>query len=356
MIPWAKPNFFGKEKQYLNHALRSSWISGGVYISKFENAIKSKFKIKYAFAVSNGTSAIHLSYLAANLNIGDEVIIPGFGYMAAANIAKLMNLKIVFADVDKFTFCLDLENIKKAITRKTKAVVIINTYGNMHDVSLIRNFLKKRNIILIEDAAESFGTKHNKKYSGTIGDIGTFSFHATKNIVTGEGGAVITNNPIFAKRIKLFRSHGVLKERYKHYAHGHNFRLTNMQAAIGCAQFENIDKIIIRRKLIYSWYLKYIDKNLFELQDIPKNTDFIPWTFPIYLKKYSRNKLIDSLFKKNIETRKGFYSADRLKIFKLKKKLKNSNYLSQNIVCLPFFYSISKKQVKLICRLINSPI
>jgi perosamine synthetase len=353
-IPWAEPHFFGNEKSYFNKAIDSLWISGGDYILKLENSIKKKFNSKYAFAVSNGTAAINLAFLAIDLKSGDEIIVPGFGYMAAANVGRLMNLKVKFSDVNRNTFCVDLVSLKKVISAKTKAVVIINTYGNMHDVLSIKKFLKKRDIKLIEDAAESFGSKHCGMYSGTIGDIGTFSFHATKTIVTGEGGMVVTNNKNLANKISLYRSHGVMKERYKHYVHGHNFRLTNMQAAIGCAQFENINKIIMRRKLIYSWYLKYIDKNLFELQYIPKNTNFTPWTFPIYLEQYSRNKLIKNLYRENVETRKGFYSADRLKIFKLKKKLKNSNFLSQNIVCLPLFYRISKKQVKLICKVINS--
>jgi perosamine synthetase len=358
MIPWAKPHLFGDEKLYLNKAINSSWISGGEYILKLENLIKNKFSARYAFAVSNGTAALHLAFLAINLKIGDEIIVPGFGYMAAANIAKLMNLKVKFADVNKDTFCIDLDSLKKIVSKKTKAVVIINTYGNMHDVLLIKDFLKKKNIILIEDAAESFGTKHYGKYSGTIGEIGTFSFHATKNIVTGEGGMVVTNNKIFAEKIYMYRSHGVMKERYKHYVHGHNFRLTNLQAAIGYSQFKKIEKISCKRKLIYKWYLLYLDQSNIQLQKIPGDTDFLPWTLAVLLKnkKDIQKKLFNQLLVKGIEVRKGFYSANRLKIFNttgLKKNIKISDFLSKNIICLPFYYKMNRKQVRYISYIFN---
>jgi perosamine synthetase len=355
-IPWAKPTLFGLEKKYIIKALSSSWISAGPFVLKLENLFKKKFNTKYAFAVSNGTSALHLAFLASGLKPGDEIVVPGFGYMAAANIAKLMNLKIIFSDVNKNTFCLDLENLKKVISKKTKAVVTINTYGNVHDLDKIKKYLSKKKILFVEDAAESLGSKLKNKLSGTFGDMGTFSFHATKNIVTGEGGMVITNNAKLAKNISLYRSHGVLKERYNHQVHGHNFRLTNLQAAVGVAQFQNLNKIIYKRKKIYKWYISLINKNKLLLQRINNNSNVVPWTIAIFLKKSmiaSREKIMKNLLKANIETRNGFYSADRLKIFKTNKKLLNSNSLSKNIICLPFYYDMTKKDVNEICSKLN---
>jgi perosamine synthetase len=357
-IPWAEPYLFGNEKFYLNKAIDSLWISGGDYILKLENLIKKKFNSKYAFAVSNGTAAINLAFLAIDLKPGDEIIVPGFGYMAAANIGRLMNLKVKFSDVNRNTFCVDLVSLKKVISAKTKAVVIINTYGNMHDVLSIKKFLKKRDIKLIEDAAESFGSKHCGMYSGTIGDIGTFSFHATKTIVTGEGGMVLTNNKNLANKISLYRSHGVMKERYKHYVHGHNFRLTNMQAAIGYGQFKHFDKIAKKRNLIYKWYLHYLDKANMHLQYIPSSTNFLPWTLALVLKSKQnlQNKYFKKLTKNGIEARKGFYSSNRMKIFNtigLKSSIKISDYLSKNIICLPFYYKMNKEKVRYISNMFN---
>ncbi len=355
-IPWAKPFFFGSEKSLMIKALKSSWISGGPYVLELERLFKKKFNSKYAFAVSNGTSALHLAFLASDLKPGDEIVVPGYGYMAAANIAKLMNLKVVFSDVSQHTYCLDLENLKKVISKKTKVVVTINTYGNGHDLDKLKKYLFKRKILFIEDAAESLGSIYKDKLSGTYGDIGTFSFHATKNIVTGEGGMVITNNSKLAKNLFLYRSHGVKKIRYKHYVHGHNFRLTNLQAAIGVAQFKNLDKIINKRKKIYQWYLEKINKKKFYLQKTFYNSKIVPWTIAIFIPKsikFSRDIIIQKLLKKNIETRNGFYSADRLKIFKNNKKLVNSNNLSRKLICLPFYYEMTKKEVFKVCNNLN---
>lgn len=356
VIPWAKPYFFGLERSYIIKALKSSWISGGPYVLELEKLFKKKFNSKHAFAVSNGTSAIHLALLAADLKAGDEIVVPGYGYMAAANIANLMNLKVIFSDVNKYTFCLDLENLEKVISKKTKAVVTINTYGNVHDLDKIKNYLSNRKILFVEDAAESLGSEYKNKLSGTYGDIGTFSFHATKNITTGEGGMVITNNSKIAKKLALYRSHGIKKTRYKHYVYGHNFRLTNLQAAIGVAQFKNLDKIISKRKKIYKWYLDKINKDKLHFQKILKNTKIVPWTFALRVPssiKLSRDKIMQKFLKKNIETRNGFYSADRLKIFDTPKSMVNSNILSRKIICLPFFYEMTKKNVDDICNSLN---
>ena len=213
-----------------------------------------------------------------------------------------------------------------------------------------------KKILFIEDAAESLCSKYKNKYTGTFGDIGTFSFHATKNIVTGEGGMVITNNSKLAKMLSLYRSHGVKKLRYKHYVHGHNFRLTNLQAAIGFAQFKNIDKIVKKRQQIYKWYLKFINNEKICIQKFEDIKQAVPWTFAFYLNnsKYSRDKIIKKMREKKIETRNGFYSADRLKIFSANKnKLLNSNILSKKTICLPLFYEMSVNDVIKICKNIN---
>ena len=356
MISWASPVLFKNEHKFVTQALRSSWISGGKYIVKFENYIKKKFKTKNAFLVSNGTAAVHAAFLSVNLKYGDEIVAPGYGYMAAANIGNLMGLNVKFSDVDKETFCSDLKSIKKVITKETKAVVVTHTYGNMQEIFKIKSFLKKKNILLIEDAAESFGCKDLKKYAGTVGDIGTYSFHATKNIVMGEGGMVVTNNKNYAKKLMLYRSHGVYQERYKHLVFGHNFRITNMQAAIGCGQIQNLNQIQKKRVLIYKWYNIFLNLKKIKLQKIT-NSSFVPWTLALTLNSDIKKPqyILDKLLKHNIEIRKGFYSANRLKIYKNNnlKNLINSDYLSKNIICLPLHLRLRKKDVKYICTIFN---
>ena len=357
LIPWASPKLFDLEKKLVLDALKSNWISGGYYIGKLENSLKKYLQTKYAYVVSNGTSALHLAFLACGLKRNDEILIPAFGYLAAANIAALMGLRIKFVDVDKVTFCMDLASLKKKISRNTKAVVTINTYGNMYELKKISNFLKQKKIIFIEDSAESFGSKLNSKHSGTFGDIGTFSFHATKNLTTGEGGLVITNNKKIAKKINLYRSHGVLKKRYFHLVHGHNFRLTNFQAALGFAQLSKISYIIKKRKKIYEKYLSEIKKinKKIVTQKIPKKCNFVPWTFAILVDKnfkINRNKLIDKLLLKKVETRNGFYSPNQLKIFKNSKDLVSSDMLSKKVICLPIHLNMTISDVvKIVSKL-----
>ena len=356
MIPSSIPLLEKKDLTHLNRAFKSSWISGGPYINKLEKLLKNFLKAKNVLVTSSATAAIHLTYLAIGLKKGDEIIVPGYGYLAAANIAKLFGLKILFADVDPNTFCTTEKTIKKVITKKTKAIVIIHTYGNMCEVDKIKRLTRKRKIILIEDAAESFGSKFKNKFSGTIGDIGIYSFQATKTITTGEGGAIVVKEKKKFERLKLFRSHGVSKKKYYHIVHGHNFRLSNLLASIGYSQLTRIKKIIKNRKKIFSFYNKYLNKRKFEIQLITKNTDFVPWTFPIKINnnfnQKKRDGIMNTLRNLGIETRNGFYSPCELPIFS-KKKLSVSMMLSRRIINLPFYEGLSETKVKYICSTLD---
>lgn len=355
-IPWSKPKIFQKDKFYLNKAINSTWISGGDFLEKFEKKISKLLNIKYVNCVSNGTSAIHVAYLALDLKRGDEILVPGFGYLAAANIAKLMGLTIKFIDVDYDTYCMNFNDLKRKVSKKTKAVIFIHTYGNGGDIKKIADFLKRKKIFLIEDAAEALGSKNASSFLGTIGDVGTFSFHATKNITTGEGGCVVTDNKYLSDRIKLFRSHGVKSKRYFHYVPGHNFRLTNLQAAIGYSQISKINSIISKRRKIYNEYIRLFSKyNTHKLcfQKINEDTNFVPWTFAVNLnsnRKNFRDKIIKKMLQKKIETRNGFYFAKDLPIFKNIESLKNSFKLSKSVICLPIYFDLKNNVIKKITK------
>ena len=361
IIPWSQAHFMSNEKYHLNKAFNSTWISGGSYVTKFEKEFSKYIKSNFAITVNNGTSAIHLVYLALKLKRGDEVIIPSFGYLAAANIALLMGLKPVFADVDLDTFCIDLNSIKKKITKKTKLIVLINTYGNVCDLRPIVKFARNKKINVMEDSAESFGSLYNNNHSGTVADIGTYSFQATKTITTGEGGMVITKkSKEFKDLLNLYRNHGIKNKRYMHLVPGHNFRLTNLQAAIGYTQLKNFNKILKNREKSYNLYKKLL-QNIkgIKLQKFKSNVRPLVWTMAMVLDKNifgSRDLIIKKMLKKKIETRNGFYSTNRLKIFKKfhSKDLNNSDYLSKNVICLPLFNGIKNSQIKYIAKsLIN---
>ena len=357
IIPWAKPDYYGYEKKYINQALKSTWLSEGKFVKKLENKVCKFVNSKFAISVTSCTAALHLAYLALELKRGDEVIIPGYGYLAAANIALQMGLKPIFAEVDLETFCITSKNIEKKITLKTKLIVVSNTYGNVCDFDSIIKIGKTNKIPILEDSAESFGSLYKKKQSGTLGEIGTYSFQATKTITTGEGGMIVTRmDKHFIKKLKLYRNHGVKDKRYYHYVPGGNFRLTNIQAAIGCAQLKKIATIISKRKKIYHYYsdlFKNIDG--LKLQIFSPKVKPVIWTFAIVLDPeafVNRDKIIKYMKTKSIETRSGFYSPNRLPLYKGCDtfNLKYSEKLSKNIICLPFFASLKEKEMEYIAK------
>jgi perosamine synthetase len=356
LIQWAKPNLNSIDRKFLIQSFNSNWISGGYFVDEFEKNLATFLKTKNVLTVNNGTSAIHIIYLALNLKKDDEIIFPAYGYMAASNIALQFGIKPVFVDVDHETFCIDINKIKKKITKKTKLIVVINTYGNICDFVELKKIRKETGILILEDAAESLGSTFGNKQSGTLGDFGTFSLHATKNITTGEGGIVTTSDYESYNIIKLYRSHGVDTRRYFHILPGGNFRLTNLQAAIGYSQLKRIKLIKKKRKEIFFLYKDLFKKNKkIQLQKFNTNINPMVWTLAINLdnkKNINRDKIIEMMLKKKIETRNGFYSPNRLKIYNKYRSndLKVSDTLSKYIICLPLHNSLSNKNVKYIAK------
>jgi len=361
IINWAQPFLDKEEEKNIVKALKSTWISGGEFVDEFEHKVSKYIGSRFSISVNNGTSAIHLSYLALDLKPGDEIIIPGYGYLAAANIALQMGLTPVFADVDIESFCVSAENIEKKITKNTKLIVVINTYGNIYDLEEINKLGKKYKIFVLEDAAESFGSKYKGIQSGCLTDISTFSFQATKVITTGEGGMVSTNlkNDI-VNNLKMWRNHGIKDKRYFHYLPGNNFRLTNIQASIGCSQLKKIKKILRRRKLLYKYYKKKLNNiDEIKLQKFSKDTEPVVWTLGVFLSKKifkSRDYIMKKFEQYGIETRNGFYSPNNLPIYKKyhSSDLKNSDLLSKQVICLPLHCDLKKNDIdKIVSMLIK---
>ena len=301
-IPWTKPNFWGNEIEYVTDALKSTWISGGSYLDRMEADFSKLLEDKHVLAVSNGTTAIHLAYLGLDLKPGDEVIVPGFAFMAAANVAIHMGLKPVFAEIDPETWCLCPKELPKYVTSKTKAIVPVHTYGNVCAMDEIMEIAKAHKLPVIEDCAESLFSKYKGKESGTIGELSTFSLQATKMITTGEGGLVVTGSDELRKRMMLYRSHGMDrgKKFYWHELPGHNFRLTNFQAAIGVAQLEKKDAILTERHRVNNEYKKYLlNAEGITLQKVNDDVDAVIWAIAMKLntKVYTqgRDKVIEQL-------------------------------------------------------------
>ena len=247
--PLAKPYLIGNEIKYLNTCIKTNWISSqGSFIAKFENKFKKIFKTKYNLTTSSGTTALHLSMLSMDIGSGDEVLVPNITFAASINTIIHTGAKPVIVEIDKENFCIDINDMKKKITKKTKAVLLVYLYGFMPNIYEIILLAKKNNLLIIEDCAEAIGSYYKNNHAGTFGDAAAFSFFGNKTITTGEGGMLCFKKKKHFEKAKILRDHGMSKRKYFHTKVGYNYRMTNMQAAIGFAQLEKIQKIFKKKK------------------------------------------------------------------------------------------------------------
>lgn len=359
LIPFAKPDFSGKEQRYVAEALASTWISGGPFVERLERDFAATFRVRFALTASNGTSALHMAFLALGVGPGDEIIIPGFGFLAAANLAILMNATPVFAEIDPDTWCVTADTIEKCLSPRTKVIVPVHTYGNVCDMDPILRLAKSRNIPIVEDAAESLASLYKGRYAGTMGTIGTFSFQATKTIATGEGGMVATEDKDLHAKMALYRSHGMLRKRYYwHELAGHNFRLTNLQAALGCAQMEGLNRKSAERKRVHRQYKKHLsDHDGLELQLFLPEVEGVPWAIAAKLdpKAYpqGRDAVMQQMRDEQIETRPGFYAPSFMDHLYASPQLPISEDLSRQVIVLPTYCSLSDDQIDRICTVLT---
>lgn len=304
--------------------------------------------------MSNGTTAIHLAYLALGIQAGDEIVVPGFGFLAAANVALHMSARPVFCEVDPQTWCMRAEDIAPALTARTKAIVVVHTYGNVCDMGPILALAKERGIVVIEDAAEAFPSRYRGSLAGTLGTIGTYSFQATKTITTGEGGMVVTHDDALCERMALYRSHGL--RRKKHYWHevpGLNFRLTNMQAALGCAQIEKLDRIVAERHRVYAAYRdRLAGISGVTLQEFQPDVEPVVWAIAVRLDpaafSQGRDTVLAQMLEAGIELRPGFYSPSQIEYFGCP-PLAICDDLSASIVSLPSYPTLTEQEIERVC-------
>ena len=353
-IPWGKPVFGGKEKEYMLRALDSTWISGGEFVDRFEADFAGIIGSKFSVSTSNGTTALHLALMAAGIGDGDEVIVPGFTFVAPANMVLETGAKPVFADIDKDTWCIDADSIEKSLSPKTRAIIAVHVYGNVCDMGSIREIAGSNKLIVIEDAAEAALSRYRGRFAGSIGDIGCFSFQATKTITTGEGGMVLTDNPDLNKEARILRDHGMRQEmRYWHDRIGYNYRLTNLQAALGCAQLDMRSSITKAKERIYREYKKRLSNiKGIKMQYVPDYISPVMWTISMQLdpKHFTGNRddIMKKMLKVGVETRPGFYPFSDMPVYDCP-KLPNVEEVSRNVISLPSFTSIKNSEINYIC-------
>ena len=366
-IPVNVPKIFKEDKKYINDCLKTNWISSeGNYVKKFEKNFSKFNKRKYGIAVSSGTAALEISLKALNLKKKSEVIIPAFSIISTALCVIKLDLKPVLVDIDLNNWNMSVEQVIRKINRKTKAIIITHIYGFPVDMEKIIKIAKRKKIKIIEDAAEMIGQKYKNRYCGSYGDISTFSFYANKHITTGEGGMVLTNDKKTYLKCKSLRNlcFGIGKERFNHDDIGWNYRMSNLQAAMGCGQLKNIFWTIKKKRSIGERYYNHLKHNKkINIQKLKTNyAKNIFWVFGIVLNKksnISRDAIIKKLNLYNIQTRNFFTPMDqqsifkKMKIFSKKTKYPNASYLSKNGFYLPSGVGIKNFEIDYICKALN---
>lgn len=357
MVPVNEPLLNGNEKKYLNECIDTGWISSeGPFIKRFEDDMASYVGRKYATACSNGSAALDIAVAALELNEGDEVIMPSFTIISCAQSLVTRGVKPVLVDSDLKTFNMNVEEIEQKITSKTKAIMIVHIYGLTVDLEPILEIAKKYNLRIIEDAAEMHGQTYNGKKCGSFGDISIFSFYPNKHITTGEGGMVLTNNEALDKRAKSLRNLCFTSDRFIHEELGWNYRMTNMQAALGVAQLEQIDKIVEKKRWIGHTYNKLLkDIDVISLPIVnTKYCENIYWVYAIMLKdRYPKTakEVMAELGKYKIGTRPFFYPMHKQPVFNkmglfLDDVLPNSEKLYEKGFYIPSGLVLTEAQIE----------
>lgn len=312
-LPITTPSLAGNELKYVADCIETVWISSqGNYIKKFQDAFSSYHLGGIALCTSSGTTALHLALVALGIGPGDEVIIPNITFGASANVVLHTGAQPVFADIDPKTRTIDISKMQEALSPRTKAIMPVHLYGHPCDMDPIMAFARKHNLKVIEDCAEALGAEYKGQKVGLFGDVGCFSFFANKIITTGEGGMVLSNNAELMEKMTLYRDHGMSKQRrYWHLVPGFNYRMTNLQAAIGVAQMERIEHFLKQRDLVVETYNEFL-KNIPGLQP-PSSATWarnIHWLYSIEVAEdelgLSRDELAVRLEEHGVETRPVF--------------------------------------------------
>lgn len=333
-IPLSQPSITALEVACVTDAVESGWVSSrGEYIDRFEETFADYCGTKHALTTSSGTTAIHLALLAYGIEPGDEVIVPDMTFIATANAVTYTGAKPVFVDVDCDTLCLDVTKVAQAITPKTKAIIAVHLYGHPANIPALKAITRRHNIVVIEDAAEAHGASINGIRTGALGDCGVFSFYGNKIVTCGEGGIITTNDVTLYERAKYLRSQAMSPtQRYWHAEVGFNYRMTNLQAALGFAQMKRIDKFVEKKKTIFSWYQQALADELRNYPTITANVQLnrtAPWATNVFWQvcmevsgwTYAeRDRFMFALAEQGIETRPYFYPISDMPMYPTDRK------------------------------------
>ena len=361
-IPYGRQTIDSDDIRAIVKVLRSDWLTQGPAVKQFEESLAKYCGAKYAVAVSNGTAALHLAYLAAGLNANDEVITTPNTFVATANMLLVTGAKPVFCDIRLDNYNLDETKIEKLITPKTRAIVPVHFGGHPCNMDKILSIAKKHNLLVIEDACHALGASYKNKKIGGISDMSVFSFHPVKSITTGEGGAILTDNPDLYKKITHLRTHGITKDEKGFNvmtALGYNYRITDIQTALGISQLKKLDKFVKARQRVFNMYKTEL-ANVKEIAtpSINKKVVSSNHLFVIRTKNPAKRNLLADFLKQNgigvnfhyptvyshpYYRENGYHDL----------KLKNADLYNNTCITLPLYVSLTKSQVKYICNKIR---
>jgi len=364
MIPVNEPLLDGNEKKYINECIDTNWISSeGPYVKRFEDEMANFVGRKYATACSSGTAALDIAVSILDLQKDDEVIMPSFTIISCAQALINKGVKPVLLDNDLRTFNMNVEDIENKITNKTKAIMIVHIFGVTVDIDPVLVLAKKHNLKIIEDAAQMIGQSYRGKQCGSFGNVSIFSFYPNKQITTGEGGMVLCDDEALDKRAKSFRNLCFGVNRFIHEELGYNYRMTNMQAALGVAQLEKIDKIVQKKRLIGNTYNELL-KDI-EVINLPiAKTDYcenIYWVYAIVLKdNYTKTvkEVMKTLGRYKIGTRPFFYPMHKQPVFNkmglfLDDILPNSEKIYEKGFYIPSGVALTKRQMEEVSKILH---
>lgn len=363
MIKLAVPEIGKEELDEIKKVIDSKYLVQGHKVEEFEKMVAQYLNVKNAIAVSSGTAALHLALIALDIKSGHEVIVPDFTFPATSNVVELVGAKTKFVDIKLDSFCIDVDKIEEKITEKTtektKAIIPVHEFGQSADMDKIMMLAEKYNLKVIEDAACALGTEFKGKKVGTIGDIGCFSFHPRKAITTGEGGMIVTNNNDLAEKIRILRNHGISYQdgRVQFALAGFNYRMTDIQGAMGVVQMRKLESLIKRRRELADEYNKLMrDEEKIFLPIEKSEGKHIYQTYHVMLhERINRNELIRKLKENGIETNLGAYAIHNQKYYKEKYQyddieFRNSILAYKQGLALPLYYGLDEKKIRFIVK------
>lgn len=364
LIPIAKPFIDKADIVGVVKVLKSGRLSLGPSLSKFESDFASYVGAKYACAVSSGTAGLHLTVKALDLKSGDEVITSPFSFIASSNCLLYEGVKPIFADIDESTFNLDPEKIERAITPKTKAILVVHIFGQSADMDAIMRLARKRKLAVIEDACESIGATYKNQFTGTFGNAGVFAFYPNKQMTTGEGGMIVTNSKDMYQKFLTLRNQGRASDMQKvdHLVLGYNYRMDEMSAALGISQLKKLDRFIGERRKIAEWYSEFMsDIPEIIVPQVVKNRTHSWFVYVVRVTNGTRDKLQQKLLKVGVQT-KAYLPSIHLQPFMRKRfSYKEGDFsmaenISSEALALPLFVGLKKREVKRITEVIRQNI